>query len=158
MSTRLATYLNDHLAGAQFAIRLLEHLRESNAGEPIGNFAAKLLVDIEDDRTVLQGIAQRFGGQPNPLKEAAAWLAEKASRLKLRLGSDAEIGRFEALEALSLGVLGKLALWRALEAVANTNTQLRGIDFDRLSARAESQHSEIEAYRLTAAQNALRGD
>ena len=156
MSERLATYLNDHLAGARFAIELLERLRDTHADEPLGRFAGELLINVDEDRAVLQEIADQVGGGGNSLKEAIAWLAEKASRLKLRLGADAELGVFEALEALSLGVLGKLALWRALAVIAATDGHLRGVDLDQLAARAEAQHAQVEAYRLEAARIALR--
>jgi hypothetical protein len=155
MSDRLATYLNDHLAGARFAIDLLERLRDAHAEEPLGRFAGELLVNICEDRAVLQEIADQVGCGENSVKEAIAWLAEKASRLKLRVDTEAELGVFETLEAISLGILGKLALWRALAVIASTDAHLRGIDLDQLAARAEAQYAQVETYRLEAARIAL---
>lgn len=121
MSDTLAIYLHDHLAGAKFAIGLLEHLRDSDAEQPVRKFAQDLLISIEEDRAILQRIADQVNSDVNVLKEATAWLTEKVSRVKLRLGSDAEFGLFESLETLSLGILGKLALWRTPSLHAATH-------------------------------------
>jgi hypothetical protein len=157
MSQQLATYLNDHLAGARFAIDMLERLRDTQTDDEFKQFAARMLLEIEADRSVLEQLAEEVGGR-NVLKEASAWLAEKASRVKLRLGSEDNLAVFEAIEALSLGVLGKLKLWRALSAIAQNHSLLRGIDFATLIERAQSQHDEIEARRLAYAKSVLIGD
>lgn len=53
MNGSLATYLHDHMAGSSFAVDLLESLRDRHSGEPLGEFATTLLVDIEQDIGVL---------------------------------------------------------------------------------------------------------
>jgi hypothetical protein len=84
MNDLLATYLHDRRAGAVVAINLLEALRDQHGGEPLGQFAAELLVEVEADRAVLQGLAEQVGKGSSRLKEATALLGEKVSRLKLR--------------------------------------------------------------------------
>jgi hypothetical protein len=74
------------------------------------------------------------------------------SELKLSTGA---FGTFEGLEAVALGILGKLALWRALEAIANSDPCLDGVDFAELAQRAEQQHSLAEKLRLQAARDAF---
>jgi hypothetical protein len=44
-------------------------------------------------------------------------------------------GTFQAIEFLSLGILGKLALWRALETLSLSDTRLSGIPFNELVLR-----------------------
>jgi hypothetical protein len=78
-------------------------------------------------------LARRCRIQVQPLVEAAAWLGEKVSRVKLRRRAAGGLGTFEALEALALGILGKLALWRALAVIAAVDGRLGGMDFDHLS-------------------------
>ena len=156
MNDPLATYLHDHLAGAVVAINLLEALRDQHAGEPLGQFAVGLLVEVEADRAVLQGVAERVGAGPSGLKEATAWLGEKVSRWKLRRRAAGGLGTFEMLEALALGILGKLALWRALAAVVATDARSGGVDFGHLAARAEAQHARVEERRMEAARTTLR--
>ena len=105
-------------------------MQDGNGNQQLGIFAAKLLPQIEEDYVVLEGIAHQLAGDVGTLKEVAGWLAEKASRVKLRLGGDASIGAFESLEMLSLGVLGKLKLWQVLSLIAAEVPCLSGIDFD----------------------------
>ena len=155
MSSALETYLEDHLAGAAGAIQLLEALRDRHAAEPVGRFAAEILAEVEADRETLRGLAARLGGGSHPVKEAAAWLAEKAARLKLGREIAGELGAFEALEALALGIQGKRALWCALAVASTFDARLRSVDLDGLIARAESQHARVEEFRLALAPSAL---
>ena len=57
----LAIYLRDHLRRAAAAVDLLEFLRDQHAGEPLGEFAAEILADVEADRAALAALAQRVG-------------------------------------------------------------------------------------------------
>jgi hypothetical protein len=155
MADPLALYLNDHLAGARFAIELLDRLRESYSNEPLGLLAGQLLTDIDEDRAVLQKLADQVGTGGSSVKEAASWLVEKASRLKLQLNSATDLGTFEAVETLSLGVLGKLKLWQALLAVQSSDARLQQLDFNTLSVRAESQHDKLEQFRVRLAKSVL---
>jgi hypothetical protein len=152
MSDSLAIYLHDHLAGSNFAVELLEFLREHHAGQPLGNAVAALLAEVEADRVVLQGIIARVGQGVPIFKEASAWVGEKLSELKLRRG---DFGTFEALEALALGILGKLALWRALAIIAESDPRVPGVDFSHLAARAEGQHARAEQLRVDAIRGAF---
>jgi hypothetical protein len=156
MSDPLSTYLHDHLAGAEQAIDLVKFMRDQHVGEELGQFAAGVLVEIEADREVLRQIADRAGAGSSMLKELTAWFGEKVSRLKLRHDAGNGLGIFEALEFLELGIRGKLALWRALAAVAAADPRLLGINFERLIARAEMQHVKVEKRRLEVARTALR--
>jgi hypothetical protein len=149
----LTTYLQDHLAGALHAIELLKAMREHFPGQPLGIFAGELLSEVETDRDVLANLTKRLGGTVGGMKEWAAWLTEKVSRLKLKHGSADGLGTFEALEFLVIGIHGKRALWRAMEAVAPNDPRLHDIDFAKLIARAENQHQRVEERRLACAQS-----
>jgi hypothetical protein len=155
MSNALEAYLHDHLAGSRFAIHLLESMRDQHSGDPLGAFAEDLLAEVEQDRNVLQSIADRVGDSAPVLKEAAAWVSEKVSRLKLSHPAAGELANFEALEAMSLGILGKRALWQALAVVAETDARVRGVDYKQLIQRAEGQHARIEERRLETARIAF---
>jgi hypothetical protein len=147
MNDDLATYLKDHMAGAQFAMSLLQHLHEAYADEPLGDFAIDLLRQIESDFEVLRTIAAKLETHANPLKQAAAWFAEKASHLKLSCAKDNPLGTFEAIEFLSLGVLGKLKLWQVLTILAVERPELQRVNYSELAARAQAQHDELECHR-----------
>lgn len=156
MNESLITYVQDHLAGARFAIELIEDLRDQADDANLAKFAGRLLGEVEADRQTLEGLLQKSSAQQSStLKEAASALAQKASRLKLSLSEP--FGRFEAVELLSLGVLGKRALWRALENVASAQ-RLAELDWTELVRRADEQHAELEAVRLRLAAEAFNGN
>ena len=156
MGCALGTYLEDHLAGSQYALDLLQDLSEQTVDLNLAQFATRLQIEIENDREILQKIADRIGTETTRVKEMAAWVAQKAGRLKLSMHEP--VGRFEAIEMLSLGVLGKLALWDALKTVRSSNILLMEVKFDELIQRAVAQHSELEARRLELAKLALTPD
>ena len=88
----LETYLNDHLAGATAGLDLARRLTEDTEGTPVGAAMQQLADDIEADRAVLEDLVGRLGFEEQTVKQAAAWMAEKASRLRLNrvsAGSDA---------------------------------------------------------------------
>lgn len=158
MNSPLATYLHDHLAGAAFALNLLDTLREEHRDDHLGAFAAGLHTDIEEDRSTLELLIQRAGGKGGSLKGAAGWLGEKASRLKLRHQVGDPLGTFEALETLATGILAKRGLWTALATIAPGDARFADINLERLIRRAEDQFSRVEARRLAAAPAALHED
>ena len=92
----------------------------------------------------------------SPVKNATSWLLERVSRLKPNgrpLGED-ELQRMHELEALSLGIAGKLALWEALGAAPEAAAAGR-IDLDELAERARSQRERVEIERIALARIAL---
>jgi hypothetical protein len=149
MSDPLAVYLRDHLAGSRFAIELLKSLQEQYKDQPLGEFARVLESDVTADQEILQKIIDSVGLARLDLKEAAGWFAEKAAQFKLREDqAPGGIGTFEALEALVLGIRGKLALWRVLPLARQVDSRIPGLDFDRLAGSAEEQGTRVENQRL----------
>lgn len=158
MSTPLATYLHDHLAGSKVAVDLLGVLREEYAGEPLAATAAQLLIEIEEDRAVLSTLVERVGSPAAGLvKEGMAWLGEQGTRLKLRTQVAGGVGTLELLETLALGILGKLSLWRALAQVDPRHPVVSGIDLRVLADRAQRQHATVEERRLAVARQLFNG-
>ena len=156
-SEHLATYLNDHLAGATAAVELLEHLETAYAGSGVGQTVAGLLADIEADRQELQAVMGRLEVGESRARKASGWLASKVTELKLRVDdrSGGALHLFESLEVLSLGIEGKHGLWRALAAAAEDAPSLQVADYGRLAQRAVEQRGQVEAMRLEAARKAL---
>jgi hypothetical protein len=156
MSDPLQTYLADHLAGAVHAIELLKNLQDKYRNETLGHFAHRLLSAIDADKTVLEDLAKQVGKGPSVVKDAISWAGEKFGRVKLRHDDEESLGTFQALETLSLGIQGKLALWRALGVVATADERLRGPDYAALSRRAQDQYEEVDQKRMELAPKALR--
>jgi hypothetical protein len=159
MSDALVTYLRDHLAGSVAAVELLDRLAAAHEGTPFGRFVAMLHAEVAEDQGTLESLLHELGAGESRVRHAAAWLSEKAARLKLRVvGTDERLGRLEALETLALGILGKRGLWRALGAAVKTPgapAPLRRLDLVRLESRAQAQYDRVEVERLAAARAAL---
>lgn len=156
----LRTYLSDHLAGSVGALEIIGRAAEREAGTELGRFFAGLGREVEADQEVLRDLLVRLGGSESTVKKAAVWLADKASQLKLAVsGEAAALARVEELEALAMGIQGKLGLWTALQAVSGSGADLRfqGIDLARLADRARQQYEAVERRRIEAARAALAG-
>ena len=152
----LGTYLHDHYAGSVGAVALVEHTIRENEGSPLAARLSRVLEEIRKDQAMLHDLVERVGAGRGSIKKAGAWLAEKAGRVKLGGTDDPDqLSRMESLEMLTVGILGKRALWRALRAVASKHDVLQGLDFDLLERRAVEQHDEVEAMRLEAARAVL---
>lgn len=153
----LAIYLNDHLAGSAMALELLAHLESAHAGSPVADFAGALREEIRADRHELEALMGRLHIGISKPREAAAWLAEKMTELKLRLddGAEGNLRLLEICDAVSLGIEGKHLLWLALEAAAARAPALGGADYGRLIQRAVEQRGNLEILRHEAAKAAL---
>jgi hypothetical protein len=153
----LGTYLNDHLAGSAAGVELAEKLHQSNQGTELGNVMAALHHDIEQDQATLEELMERLQIERQPVKRAAGWVFEKLSRLRFDapLTGDDDLARLLETETLSLGIEGKLALWRSLKELAATDSRLVAADLERLIDRAQRQRQTLEPYRLAAARQAL---
>lgn len=153
----LATYLNDHLAGATGALELLSHLEEAYAGTPLGAMLEQLHTDIEANRQQLEHLIERLQIDVSAPRKVSAWLGEKLVYLKLQLDdtTTGDMRLFEGLEALALGIQGQRALWNALAIASEAEPGLQGVDYDRLIQSAEHQYRRVEEQRLEAARQAL---
>jgi hypothetical protein len=155
MPDNLTTYLHDHLAGARFAISLLADLAEQKLDGDLAQFASMLRSEIEEDKSTLEGVLARLESHPSIIKEASAWLSQKVGRIKLQLDSE-PFSIFEALEVLSIGILGKLALWNALKRLPAEHDAKEGLDLLNLVDRATQQHTKIEERRIAYAERVLK--
>ncbi|HEU5471868.1 MAG TPA: hypothetical protein VFV67_14550 [Actinophytocola sp.] len=147
----LRIYLTDHLAGATAGTNLARKIAEENTGTQLGDVMSALAADIETDRTTLENLVAKLGFGRSTLKEAAGWVAERFTRLKFSepLAGSRHLKLLLELETLSLGIEGKLAMWRALQT--RTEPLPADFDLDDLIKRAEEQRATVERHRLEAA-------
>ena len=125
---------------AQYAVKQHE-------GTELGAWLNVLIRDIEADRQALRRVMAAAGVRPDPVKQALAWAAEKAGRLKLngRLLRRSPLAPLLEIEAAELGITGKLLLWRVLRARRPPGAD--AVDLDALIARAERQRDAVEEHR-----------
>ncbi|HZQ66091.1 MAG TPA: hypothetical protein VFA66_12795 [Gaiellaceae bacterium] len=154
----LAIYLNDHLAGATLGVELARRAARENAGSDLGAFLRdELLPELAEDRETLQRLMRELAVARSRPKVGAAWLLEKAGRLKPNgeLRRYSPLSRLLELEGLAAGLEAKRALWIALQATADVGRAAPALDFDALAQRAASQRTRLEEHRLLAAKRAL---
>jgi len=156
MDVPLAIYLHDHLAGSTFAVELLEKLASEFASTPTGEVARELLEQVQMDRGILEELIAKVGKANPGLYDALGWIAERVSRMKLNHDDASGIGTFEAFESISLGILGKRALWEALQVRESGDNRVAGFDYPALIARADQQFQKANRYRLDLVPDALR--
>ena len=159
-SPHLATYLRDHRAGAQAALQIIDHIEASHGDSDAGSVVRQLRPEIQEDVNVLDQLIERLGIPAGGARRAFGWMGEQLVELKLKVDdpADGDLRLMESLEVLSLGIEGKLALWKALEASAVSEPRLATLDFAHHIARTRNQRERAEAVRLEAAQVAFRSD
>ena len=150
-------YLNDHLAGAMLGSDLAEQIQVQNRGTALGQLMESLAPQIQHDRQTLIELMERLESSKNPIKQATAWIAEKASRAKFSgmTSGEPELGTFMALETLALGVRGKACMWKTLKQVAGQHPAIASMNLDELIDRARTQEDALERERLAAGTRAL---
>lgn len=153
----LGIYLNDHLAAATAGTELAHRIARSHDGREAGAFK-RLAAEVAQDRAALLDIMAALGIKVRRYKVGAAWIGEKAGRLKLNghLFARSPLSDLEELELLRLGVEGKAAGWRTLRALADTDTRLDPARLDELIARARRQLDLLEDLRVGAADRVIR--
>jgi len=153
----LGIYLNDHLAGATAGSGLARRMAGSHPGREEAAPLSRLAAEITQDRSALLDIMASLGIAVRGYKVGAAWLGEKAGRLKLNghLLGRSPLSHLEELELLRLGVEGKAAGWRTLRTLAGTDPRLDAGRLDELISRAGSQADELEELRVRAANRVI---
>ena len=153
----LAIYLNDHLAGATAGRELARRAARSNRDSSHGPFLADLADQIDADRGSLLEIMRVLNVRVDRIKVLGGWGAEKLARLKFngQLRGYSPLSRIVELEALSLGVRGKLVLWRTLQELDLSKLSSAPVSLADLTARAEQQLPGLESRRLQAVAQAF---
>jgi hypothetical protein len=150
----LDVYLNDHLAGATAGLNLAQLAADEHRSDEHGAFFGEIASEIKTDYEQLERLIDELGTDRSATKTAAAEIGSKMMAPKFT-GGDDELNAFVALEALSIGVEGKLCMWKALRLVRDANPTLEHFALDELAERAQSQRGRLEAKRLEVAPRAL---
>jgi len=153
----LRIYLQDHLAGSVAGYELAKRCESSNSDSRLGEYLRTFMDQLTEEQTVLEGLLDSIESQPDRLKQMAAWIAEKAGRLKLngQVTGYSDLSRLLELEGLCIGVEGKLSLWRSLKHISGHDSRLAVTDLDGLIKQAAAQREELEMHRREAAARAL---
>src|ERR1700751_3187819 len=141
----IGIYLNDPLAGATAGTQLARRMARSHQGREEGSNLQAIAAEIGRDRAALLDIMASLGVAVRGYKAGAAWIGEKAGRLKfnVRVLARSPLSDLEELELLRLGVEGKAAGWRTLRAQADTDTRLDARRLDEIISRAHSHGAQL---------------
>jgi hypothetical protein len=150
----LGIYLNDHFAGANGGLALARRIAESHSGTRTGDVFDGLAREIEGEIGDLRSVMAANGVRPNPVKPALARAGELLGRGKPNgnVVRRSPLSSLIEIEAMALGVEGKLRLWRSLDA---TGVKSGNADYAGLINQAEAQIDRIERERLAAAERGL---
>jgi len=154
----IGSYLNHHLSASVAWLEAVQRVEDAEKGTPTARALSELRAEGLADQLMLREFMAQLKVSERETEKATAWLSEKLSRLMLPL-KDPKEGSYNLLlilEALSLGLEGRRALWVALAAAARESVALQGPDYQILVRRAEEQRARMEQLRLETAKNALR--
>ena len=151
----LDTYLNDHMAGATAGTNLAKMAAEEHQTDEHGPFFSEIYAEIEADKDTLQQVIDALGVDESASKTALAEVGSKLMGPKFTAGDDDQLNAFVTLETLSIGVEGKVCMWKALKTVESEYAAFEQFNIDELLARATSQREKIEAQRQKMAPLAL---
>ena len=159
-SRALSTYLNDHLLGATVGVELCRRAARGHADAESGPILARLADEIAEDREALISIMTALGVPRRHYKVLAGLAGERVGRLKLNgsLMSRAPTTDLVELEALYLGVTGKVSCWEALSELAPLEPAIDAQQLESLAARGVAQARELKELRQQAAQRAWQAD
>ncbi len=155
MNPEIERYLNDHLAGASGALLMIQQCIDTFEEPHAVQFFKELKSDVEADRRLLEQLLTRAGLQPSGMLKTAGNLTARIGLLKLMWeGFDAgELGLFEGLEMLAIGVQGKRLLWVTLKEICHWYPEWKDFDFAALELEAIRQRDGVEFWRIEAARD-----
>ena len=154
-NSALDTYLNDHLAGATAGTNLAKMAAEEHRSDEHGAFFGELASEISADYETLQRLVEALAVDESASKTALAEIGSKMMAPKFT-GGDDELNAFVTLETLSIGVEGKICMWKALKTIESDYPALRGVRHRRAAQARNLPAQRIEDQRLKMAPLALQ--
>jgi hypothetical protein len=156
-TSMLGIYLNDHLAGATAGTELAHRMARSPGDGQDGGTLRRLAAEIAQDRAALLDIIAALGIKVRRYKVGAAWIGEKAGRLKFN-------GRPFARSPSATWKNWKCCgpAWRARPRAGapcgpwRTRTRALARRLDELISRARRQADVFEDLRVAAASQVVR--
>ena len=152
----LGLYLSDHLTGATAGVSRSGRMAKAFADTPFAAELAQLSAALRRERELLHGLIHDLGVRQRPHRQAAAWLAERAGRLKLngRIVRRSPLTLVLEAELMRSAVLGKLGGWETLQELA-PELGLEPATFVGLAADSRSQIETLSRVHEYARHNAF---
>lgn len=153
----LATYLDDHRAGAAAGRSLSRRMARENSDTGWAERLTGLAEDIEVDDRTLGELRRVLGVRGGMAKRVLARIAAGAGRLKLnrRILGYSPLSRVLEAEAMMAGVIAKKCLWAAMRSRGDLDDQTAQFDFASLETRAQDQIDLLAEFHEAAAKAAF---
>ncbi len=155
--TTFDLYLSDHLTGATAGLERLERLAGSCTEEPFHGELTELVEQVRAERELYLDLLQVLGVSRRPYRQAAAWVAERAGRLKLngRVVEQSPMTPVLETELLRAAVTAKIGGWQTLRDHA-TDVGLDPTQFDELIEMANHQLDVLSRFHAHTRKTAFR--
>ena len=149
MGNGLERYLNDHLAGATGGLMLARHLAETATDTAEKLFFLGLKDKVGEDKDTLMEIIQALGFRDGKVRRAVGSALARTGIWRMDGSGQGfgDLGRFEMIELLAIGIHGKSLLWKTLHENCGSHHALERWNFERLEKEASHQAAGIERYR-----------
>ena len=155
----LKSQVNNAVMQHQTFLQNLEDHERQAEDERFRALSAKYIPIMREHQRMLEEYQQQIGAElgvgKSATKTALAEIGSKMMAPKFVGGDDDQLNAFITLETLSMGVEGKVCMWKALKTVESAYPTLGNYGLDELISRGESQRERIEARRLEIAPQAL---
>jgi nucleoside-diphosphate-sugar epimerase len=138
----LGLYLSDHFTGATAGLERMELMVRNYGDTPFHAELAEAAEQLRGERELYRDLLDRLGVPRRPHRQAAAWLGERAGRLKLngRIARRSPMSAALDAEFMRGAVAAKIGGWQALREYADD----MGLDPGQLDALVDRAHGQIE--------------
>ncbi|MFD6444602.1 NAD-dependent epimerase/dehydratase family protein [Promicromonospora sp. NPDC060204] len=150
-------YLSDHFTGATAGLERLELMTRTSEDTPFYAELAEATEQLRAERELYRDLLATLGVPRRRHRQAAAWLGEKAGRLKLngRIADRSPMTPVLEAELMRSAVLGKIGGWQTLREHA-ADVGLDAAQLDELIAQARRQIDLFDRYHAWARERAFR--
>jgi len=143
MPEPLAMYLQTHIAASKVAEgvtrRLLARTDDDGEIEILHGF----LKDVLEERSIVEGMMHAVRGDPALIVRGTDVAIDVLTTVGRAGSSVFSPGKAADLEALAVGVRGKISLWETVAMLAAVDARLDGRPFDELRAQAVAQERDL---------------
>ena len=156
----LAIYCNDHIAAAGGGIELVSRMIGAQKGSSYEDGLRQLLDELRQEKSDLTATTRSLGLPVRGYKQAAVWVGEKLSRLKLNghLLSRSPMSSLVEFEFLASAVRAKRSGFETLRIAAEVDPRIDTVLLDSLIDQANRQYRWLTDVRREVAAALFGGD
>jgi hypothetical protein len=155
MSSHLSMYLRAHVTGSKLAEGIARRLLASDGDGELQAALGSFVHDVIEERAVVRSLIHVVQGEPDLLSRGSDLVSGVVTALSGFGSALLSPGRSADLEALAVGVRGKMSLWTTLRILADVDSRVQGPPYEQLLAQAEAQERSLLRLRDAAVVSSL---